>query len=174
MKDWKANYLKDKCRYSNASMLSNHALRFSWLLRRYRSSGNPIWKLAYHRMSLRYGLEISPDAHIGGGLYLGHAFCITVNPGVTLGSNCNLHKGVTIGAENRGKRKGCPKNGGRVWIGSNAVVVGKITIGNDVLIAPCSYVNRNVPGHSIAIGNPCKVIPRDNATESYINNRADT
>lgn len=171
VKAWKLKFLQDKRRYQNEGIL-NHAVRFVWVLRRYRVSCNPIWKLLHYRMSLRYGLEIPPATHIGGGLYLGHAFNITVNPGASLGSNCNLHKGVTIGAENRGKRKGCPSIGNCVWIGTNAVVVGKVAIGDDVLIAPCAYVNCDVPSHSIVIGNPCRVIPRENATEGYINNRA--
>ena len=77
--------------------------------------------------------------------------------------------GVTIGQENRGKRKGCPVIGDNCWIGTNAVIVGKITIGNDVLIAPLSFVNFDVPSHSIVIGNPAKIIHKENATHEYIN-----
>lgn len=105
-----------------------------------------------------------------GGLYIGHPYCITVNPQSIIGENCNIHKGVTIGQENRGTRKGVPIIGNRVWIGVNATVIGKITIGNDVLIAPNSYVNFDVPPHSIVMGNPGNVIFRENATEGYINN----
>ena len=47
--------------------------------------------------------------------------------------------------------------------------MGNIKIGNDVLIAPLSYVNFDVPDHSIVVGNPAKVISRENATEGYIN-----
>ena len=35
-------------------------------------------------------------------------FLITINPKATIGANCNIHKGVTIGQENRGQRKGVP------------------------------------------------------------------
>ena len=81
--------------------------------------------------------------------------------------NCNLHKGVVIGRENRGERNTI---GNRVWIGINAAVVGRIIIGDDVLIAPNSYVNCDVPSHSVVFGNPCQIKHRDNATEGYINN----
>ena len=57
-----------------------------------------------------------------------------------------------------------------MWVGSNAVIVGKVTIGDDVLIAPGSYVNCDVPSHSIVLGNPCRIVQRDNATVGYINN----
>ena len=85
-----------------------------------------------------------------------------------LGKNINLAPGGTIGQENRGKRKGTPTIGDGVWIGTNAVVVGNITIGDDVLIAPLSYVNFDVPSHSIVLGNPARIIPRENATEHYV------
>ena len=57
-----------------------------------------------------------------------------------------------------------------MWIGTNAVIVGKITIGDDVMIAPNAFVNFDVPSHSIVVGNPGKVSHKDNATEFYINN----
>lgn len=57
-----------------------------------------------------------------------------------------------------------------MWIGINAAIVGGITIGDDVLIAPNSFVNCDVPSHSI--GNPCIIKSRENATEGYVNHKA--
>jgi serine O-acetyltransferase len=87
-----------------------------------------------------------------------------------LGKNINIATGVTIGQENRGARKGAPTIADNVWIGTNAVVVGNINIGEDVLIAPLTFVNFDVPAHSIVIGNPAKIIHKDGATEGYIEN----
>jgi serine O-acetyltransferase len=126
--------------------------------------------VAFSKIKSKRGIEISYTTNIGKGLYLGHAYNITINSKAVIGSNCNIHKGVTIGQENRGKRKGTPTIGDRVWIGINATVVGNITVGDDVLIAPNSYVNCDIPSHSIVLGNPCMIKPRDNATEGYINN----
>lgn len=70
-----------------------------------------------------------------------------------------------------GGRQGAPVIGNEVWIGINAAIVGKITIGDDVLIAPNSYVNCDVPSHSIVFGNPCIIKHRENATEGYINRK---
>nr|WP_278463241.1 hypothetical protein [Thomasclavelia spiroformis] len=92
-----------------------------------------------------------------------------INPNVKIGDNCNIATGVVIGQENRGKRKGTPVIGNNVWIGANSILVGNIKIGNDVLIAPLSYVNFDVPNHSIVIGNPARIIYKENATENYIN-----
>lgn len=165
-------YSLDKARWpEGSSIISNHALRFIWVFRKARTSWNPLWRLMLARMRERYGLEIPWKTQIGEGLYIGHAFNITVNPSAEIGRNCNIHKGVTIGQENRGKRKGAPTIGDDVWIGVNATIVGSIKVGSDVLIAPGAYVNCEVPDHSIVLGNPCKVVPCKNATEGYINRR---
>lgn len=116
-------------------------------------------------------VEIYWGCEIGGGLYLGHAYGITINPKARIGRNVNIHKGVTIGQENRGVRKGTPVIGDEVWIGVNATIVGSIVVGNDVLIAPNTYVNCDIPSHSVVYGNPCIIKKRDNATEDYINRK---
>ena len=85
-----------------------------------------------------------------------------------LGDNVNLHKGCTIGRENRGKREGVPSIGDNVAVGINATVIGNIHIGNDVMIAPNSFVNFDVPDHSIVIGNCGVIHHRDDATKGYI------
>ena len=46
----------------------------------------------------------------------------------------------------------------------------KITNVNNVLIAPHSFVNFGVPNNSLVIGNPSKIIAKENPTEGYINN----
>ena len=138
------------------------------------STHNPLIKLfaryRYKKIRLKHGIEIDPNTQIGKGLYLGHPYNISINPHTIIGNNCNIHKGVVIGAENRGRREGTPTIGDNVWIGINAAVVGKISVGNDVLIAPNSYVNFDIPSHSVVYGNPGIIKHRDNATEGYINN----
>lgn len=169
--DFKTLYNADLSRYSGKE--SRYIRRFHYYFRKAQTSkglGHKMYKslLKYHRE--KRGIEISDEVQIGKGLYIGHPYNITINNNAVLGENVNIHRGVLIGRENRGDRKGAPNIGNRVWIGVNAVVVGKITIGDDVMIAPNSYVNRDVPDHSIVLGNPCTIVAKDNATENYINN----
>ncbi len=109
-----------------------------------------------------------PNTRIGKGLYIGHLGTVVVNGLAEIGDNCTLTHLVTVGQANRGERKGCPKIGNRVWIGAGAVVVGKILIGENVLIAPNSYINFDVPSNSIVSGNPAVVRGEANATEGYV------
>lgn len=122
------------------------------------------------RMQYKYAIQIPKDVKIGKGFYIGHLGRIIINGKVIIGDNVNLSTGVVIGQENRGKRKGTPRIGNKVWIGANAVIVGKINIGNNVLIAPNSYVNFDVPNNSIVVGNPGKIIHREDACDEYIKN----
>ena len=46
-----------------------------------------------------------------------------------------------------------------------------ITIRNNVLIAPNSYVTQDVPDNSVVMGNPMQIVPNEKATDGYINNR---
>ena len=112
--------------------------------------------------------EIPAKTSIGEGLYLGHSGGRYINSNCIIGRNCNLNHNVTIGQENRGIRKGSPTIGNQVWVGANAVIVGNISIGNNVLIAPNSFVNFDVPSDSIVIGNPAKIIKDEFATKDYI------
>lgn len=51
----------------------------------------------------------------------------------------------------------------------NSTIVGNIVVGDDVLIAPNTYINRDIPDHSIVFGNPCIIKHADKATNEYIN-----
>lgn len=128
-----------------------------------------IFKIRMYFLGRKYGIEILPSTKIGDGLYIGHPYNITINQDTNIGNNVNIMKGVTIGIENRGSRRGCPVIGNKVYIGINSTIVGNIKIGNDVMIAPNSFVNIDIPDHSIVIGNPCKVIHKENATDGYVN-----
>lgn len=154
------------CAYAN--MLLHHHILYVYCLRKYQSHPSCLLRAILYHFTRKYGLEISRQARIGEGLYLGHPYNITVAEGVVLGKNVNLHKGCTIGRENRGERVGVPTIGNCVSVGINATIVGSVHIGNDVLIAPNAYVNFDVPDHSVVVGNPGIIHHRENATERYV------
>lgn len=148
--------------------------KFQLYCRKVQTANNALsrfwWRLCFRMAKEWNHIDMSYMTEIGGGLYIGHPYCITINHNAKIGKNVNIHKGVTIGGENRGTRAGVPSIGNNVWIGINATIVGKITIGDDVLIAPNSFVNCDIPSHSIVIGNPCVIKHVENATVGYIDN----
>lgn len=132
---------------------------------------NILYRFILRHYQIKYGFQIYPETQIDEGFYLGHWGAVVINPKTRIGKNCNIAQGVTIAQANRGKNEGVPEIGNEVWIGSNAVIVGNIKIGDNVLIAPNAYVNFDVPANSVVIGNPATITPKENATEGYINNK---
>ncbi len=125
-------------------------------------------RIMYRKLTFLYGYQIPRRTCLGRGLRISHFGPLVINQLAKIGDNCYVSHNVTIGKANRGDYAGCPIIGNRVWIGPGAVIVGGISIGNNVLIAPNSYVNRDIPSNSIVIGNPAIAIANASATEGYI------
>ena len=123
------------------------------------------------RYSFKTGIGLYENMNIPKGLIIGHEGRIVINDAATFKGNVFLTHGVTIGRDVRGKRKGAPTFGKDVCIRCNSTVIGKIVIGDDVLIAPNTFVNFDVPSHSIVIGNPAIIHHRDWATEGHLGKR---
>jgi serine O-acetyltransferase len=158
--------------------LRQPGFRFTYYLRKvaFYSRRKRTWGIfgyIYNRILLnhyrfKYGIDISPTTAIGRGLHIGHFGGIVISRYAILGSNIDISQGVTIGAESRGKRRGAPTLEDRVWVGAHAIIVGKITIGTEALIAPGAFVNFDVPANAIVLGNPGKVVSSAGSA-GYIN-----
>lgn len=129
-----------------------------------------LWRLRLAHASARTHIHIPWSCKIGPGFYIGHLGRVIINPAAVIGRNCNISTGVTIGMIPVGRRAGTPRIGDRVWIGTNAVIVGGIEIGDDVLIAPGAFVNVDVPSGATVIGNPGVVHPDHPCPSEYIQN----
>lgn len=154
-------------------LLFNPAFFYTYLYRKtsiYKKNTirGSVYRLLKRHYGLLYGIQIPPTTNIGKGLFIGHVGNIIINPNSVIGNNCNIAQGVTIGEENRGKKRGTPIIGNEVWIGANSVIVGKIKIGNNVLIAPNCFINFDVPDNSIVVGARCSIHQNQMATEKYI------
>ncbi len=116
-----------------------------------------LFKLLSFGMGLFYkaqtSLEFGCD-QIGGGLRLQHAFS-TIISSVSIGENCWINQNVTIGSSGPGNK---PKIGSFVQIRAGAVVVGKIVIGDNVIIGANAVVTKDVPPNCTVGGVPAKII----------------
>lgn len=120
------------------------------------------------RFGRQTGIQLHDHMGLPKGLIIGHTGTIVINEYAQIAGNLFVTHGVTIGRDIRGKRAGAPTIGKNVCIRCNSTVVGGITIGDDVLIAPNTFVNFDVPSHSVVIGNPATIHPREHATEGHL------
>lgn len=116
--------------------------------------GNLIGKLN----ELATGIFIPLSCQIGNGLYIGHFGNIFFPSHGSLGKHCNVSQGVTMGVAGFGEERGAPTVCDRVYIGPNAIVVGKITVGDDAVICAGAVVTKSVPPRAVMLGNPARVV----------------
>lgn len=128
--------------YRMGRWLSGKPLLLRLLLR-------PLWLLLFYRSRSAWGIEISPQASIGGGLLIFHYGGIFIGSRVVIGVNCSVSHDVTIGLAGRGSRRGAPVMGDNVYIAPGAKVSGKITIGSNVKIGANAVVERSVPDNAL-------------------------
>ncbi|MFZ1331993.1 MAG: serine acetyltransferase [Flavobacteriales bacterium] len=107
-------------------------------------------------------IELPWKTRIGPGFRIDHGQALVVNDKTVFGANCIVRNSTTIGNKKLadGTYSASPKFGDRVDIGANAVIIGPITIGNDVAIGAASVVLKDVPAGHIAVGNPARILPR--------------
>lgn len=113
-----------------------------------------------HHLGNQLGIEISPNC-IGKGVTIDHAGSIIVNNDAKIGNNCRFHGANCIG--NNGQSKDAPTLGNNVDVGYGAVIIGGVTIADDITIGANAVVNKSftVPGCTIA-GIPAKIIKQPN------------
>ncbi len=128
--------------------------------------GRPGRWLAYaiYRLNITLtGADIPPTAKIGRGFFIPHPWGIVVGRSAVIGEDAKVMSGVVIGS--RGAHRTWsddlyPQIGNRVFIGANSVLVGPITIGDDVMIGAGLVLSESVPANSVVHAAKPVVEPR--------------
>jgi len=116
---------------------------------------------------------------IGEGSYMGQRNSFLVGADITIGKGVLMASDICITSENHGMDPnsdlgyGCQPLivapviiGDGCWIGEKAIILPGVSIGEKAIIAAGSIVTKNVPGYSIAAGNPAKIIKVFNKNEN--------
>jgi serine O-acetyltransferase len=104
------------------------------------------------------GMVIGGTAKIGRRLSIEHHGGIVIHGAAVIGDDCLLRHGVTIGNTGFDDPLGAPVIGSRVQFGAGAKVIGRIHVGNDVIIGANAVVVRDIPDFAIVGGVPARVI----------------
>jgi serine O-acetyltransferase len=99
-------------------------------------------------------IEISVTADIGQGLVIPHPQCIVIG-GEKLGSNVKVFQGVTIGLKK--DLNEYPTLGNNVFLSAGSMVLGNVTVGDNVRVGAKSVVLSDIPSDSVAVGIPAKI-----------------
>jgi len=104
------------------------------------------------------GISIGSAAIIGRRFTIEHHGCIVIHGAAIIGDDCLIRHGVTIGNTGPDDPLGAPRIGSRVQIGAGAKILGRVTVGNDVIIGANAVVVRDIPDNVVAGGVPARTL----------------
>ncbi|MFG6384803.1 MAG: galactoside O-acetyltransferase [Lachnospiraceae bacterium] len=108
------------------------------------------------------------NTHIGDYTYINFNFTVVDDGDVYIGNHVMIAPNVTISPTGhpicpelraKGMQFSIPVHiGNNVWIGSNAVILPGVSIGDHSVIGAGSIVTKDIPANVIAVGTPCHVL----------------
>lgn len=156
-------YEKDPAAQSLFEVLTCYpGLHASWLHR----VAHGLWKrhhpllarLLSHVNRFFTGIEIHPGAHIGRRFFIDHGSGVVIGETTEIGDDVLMYQGAVLGGTSSEHTKRHPTVGNGVVIGSNAVVLGNITIGDWAKVGSGSVVVEPVPEYATVVGVPGRVV----------------
>lgn len=112
------------------------------------------------------GIEIHPGAKIGRRVFIDHGFGVVIGETAEVGDDCTIYQGVTLGGTSLSKgAKRHPTLANGVIIGAGAQVLGAFTVGEGAKVGSNAVVVKEVPAGATAVGNPARIILKDNARD---------
>ena len=107
---------------------------------------------------------------IGSRTYISSNVKILAHDNISIGKNCMIASGVQIfsGDGHPIYQDGACINPDapvvledNVWLGSRALILKGVKVGEGAIVAAGAVVTKDVPPHSIAAGNPAKIIKQN-------------
>lgn len=139
------------------------AFRYLKSLRKYEYALNKnslfvFWYRFYNRrLGGKYHIAITPNT-VGYGLKLPHLEQGVIINCSSMGNHCIVNSGVVLGNKGPGLNDQTPTVGNYVNFCVGSKAIGKIHIGNNVLVAPNAVVTKDVPDNCFVAGIPATII----------------
>ena len=123
----------------------------------YRMRLRTIARMVSHMGRHFTGIEIHPGARIGRRFFIDHGMGVVIGETAEIGDDVLIYQGVVLGGTSLAKKKRHPTIGNGVVIGTQAVVLGPITIGERARVGAGSVVLKDAPAGSTVIGIPGRI-----------------
>jgi serine O-acetyltransferase len=139
-----------------------HAITAHRLIHALHGTGIPLLpRFLANLVRAATGIEIHPAAKIGRRFFIDHGMGVLIGETAEVGDDVTLYKGVTLGGTSLGNGKRHPTIGNDVVIGTNASILGAITIGDGARVGAGSVVVRDVPPRATVVGIPGRIVLQD-------------
>ena len=114
-------------------------------------------RLLSHISRFLTGIEIHPGARIGKRFFIDHGAGVVIGETAEIGDNVLFYQGVVLGGTTLKKGKRHPTIGNNVVMGTGAVALGSIAIGDRVQVGAGSVVVKPVPPGATVVGIPGRI-----------------
>jgi len=114
-------------------------------------------RLLSHISRFLTGIEIHPGARIGKRFFIDHGAGVVIGETAEIGDDVLLYQGVVLGGTTLNKGKRHPTVGNNVVMGTGAVALGSIAIGDGVQVGAGSVVLKSVPPGATVVGIPGRI-----------------
>ncbi len=104
------------------------------------------------------GIEIHPGAKIGRRFFIDHGAGVVIGETAEVGDDVLMYQGVVLGGTTLKRGKRHPTVGNNVVIGTGAIALGAITIGDEARIGSGSVVVKSVPAGATVVGIPGRIV----------------
>ncbi|MBN1486290.1 MAG: serine O-acetyltransferase [Anaerolineae bacterium] len=115
-------------------------------------------RILSHITRLLTGIEIHPGAKIGRRFFIDHGMGVVIGETAEIGTDVLMYKGVVLGGVSMEKEKRHPTICNGCILGSNAIVLGPIEIGEGAKIGSGAVVVKPVPAYATVVGIPGRVV----------------
>jgi acetyltransferase-like isoleucine patch superfamily enzyme len=104
----------------------------------------------------KFNRNVSLNASVAGNISFGKN-CI-IGPGVSLRSSNHISSELNIPIMHQGHENGCITIGNNVWIGTGAIILPNVNIGDGVIVGAGSVVTKSFSANQVIGGVPAKSI----------------
>lgn len=142
-------------------LLVNHSFKlcFYYRLARFYKKRNKLLYLIFFvlhkRIQIKYGVQLPDETQVGKGLQFSHFSGIVINADAIIGDNFTIFQCATVGSV---RGKGFPVIGDNCILFAGAKVIGKVTLGNNVIVAANAVVTKDIPDNAVVGGIPAKIL----------------
>ena len=125
-----------------------------------------LYRALFRKIRNSYGIELPYTVQLGRRVVIEHQSGIVIHGYCSIGDDCIIRQGVTMGNRYLDRPFDAPKLGKRVNVGAGAKIFGNVTIEDDVNIGANAVVLSDIPRGKTAVGIPAKILSSKNSGDN--------
>jgi serine O-acetyltransferase len=100
-----------------------------------------------------YGIELPFEAKVGRRVVFEHQHGIVIHGNSTIGDDCVIRQGVTLGCKTVDAHWEAPQLGRGVDVGAGSKILGKVTLGESCTVGANAVISKHVPPNVTVVGH---------------------